>query len=304
MIGRPNHLFVIMALVRTLQTLFRHPQASVLSLHKVLSVERSLAISSIMASKEDNAQRSTLNNKEANKFSEVFSYDVWWNSEIGATLRAMNDIRVPLVRDSLIKKQKATAKPLEGFKILDIGSGGGLLAEPLARLGANVTGLDPVESNIMISNRHLEECSPDLANNLTYECATIEEFVVNSENVERFDCITVSEVLEHVDNVEFFLERARKALKPNGKLVITTINQTMAAYLFIIIAAENIFGLVPKGTHHYKMLVPLKGLKLMLQDLGFNLDLVHGSAYNAITKKWFWVPTTQVNYALVATKRA
>ncbi|KAI1286061.1 Ubiquinone biosynthesis O-methyltransferase, mitochondrial [Halotydeus destructor] len=255
-----------------------------------------------VSSGQDGKKQSTVDPADSAMFAERFNYDTWWTSQDGAALRQMNELRVPLIRDNLVDDIK-NEMPLHGFKILDVGSGGGVLSEPLARLGANVIGVEPVQSNVQAAQRHLDEVSTDLKNSLTYNNTTIEEFSSISSNQSAYDAVVVSEVLEHVSDVELFLTCVRKVLKPQGKLFITTINQTTSSYLLAILVAENVLGLLPKGTHTYEKLVPLNGLQLMLRKLDFNVDIVHGMCYNVITGRWNWIGNTRVNYALVASRQ-
>ena len=247
-------------------------------------------------------QRSTIDNDEIRRFSKFG--DIWWTGKAGAALRSMNELRVPLIRDNVMKTglQSSTSNPLMNVKILDVGSGGGILSEPLARLGATVFGIDPVKENIAISEEHRDRVSPGLKSNLSYKLTSIENMLADSSNNDSYDAVVVSEVLEHVDNVELLLESSRSLLKPDGKLIITTINQTVSAVLLAIVAGEYLSNLVPQGTHSYDKLVPLNGLRAMLKDLKFSVDIVHGMCYNPISDQWSWITNTSVNYAVVATK--
>jgi polyprenyldihydroxybenzoate methyltransferase/3-demethylubiquinol 3-O-methyltransferase len=252
---------------------------------------------------DSSKKRSTIDSREVSNFATNFDYDTWWKSREGAPLRAFNQIRVPLVRDNLVNGSITTAKPLIGLRILEIGSGGGVLCEPLARLGADMIGLDPVRQNIETSERHLEETANELKTNLKYICSTIEEYSDLTINHNKFDAVVASEVLEHVDDVSLFLESSHKVLKSGGKLFITTINQTTSAYLLGILAAENLLNLVPKGTHSYDKLVPLNGLILLLRELQFDVDIVQGACFNPLTGNWSWTSSTAINYAIVASKK-
>ena len=214
----------------------------------------------------------------------------------------MNTLRIPLIRDSLITEIKSS-KPLLGKHILDIGSGGGIVSEPLARLGASVTGIDPVSSNVDIAQKHLKECSSNLTSNLKYICSTIEDFSSESQNKISFDGVVASEVLEHVDDVSLFITSVKEVLKPQGKFIVTTINQTLMAQVFAICLAESpIFDLAPKGTHSYDKLVPLDGLKFLLEEHGFRVNTTQGMSFNPFTGRWFWTSSTLINYAVVAEK--
>jgi len=250
----------------------------------------------------ESQQQSTLSQEEVKKFSsKAFDYDFWWKSREGAPLRALNSLRIPLVRDELATSETwNTATPLSGQTILDIGCGGGLVTEPLARLGAKVTGIDPVDENLTTAKKHLEDCSPELTNQLTYICSTIEDYTKDHSG--SFDGVIASEVLEHIDDVTLFLKSVNKALKKGGRFFITTINQTLASRVLAIFVAENILNLTPPGTHHYEKLVSLDGLIYLLHETGFQVDSIQGMCYNPFTGNWSWISSTQMNYAVVAVK--
>lgn len=208
---------------------------------------------------------STIEDGELKKFKKMVSSYSWHDSPEFAALRTMNWLRVPLIRDNLLKGQPLlSSKPLSDYSILDVGCGGGLLSEKLAVLGGQVTGIDPLEENIMLANDHKESSHPNLTN-LQYKCSTIEDFstVANSNS---FDGIVASEVLEHVNDVDLFITCCHRLLKPNGSLFITTINQTIASYIFAIFVAENILKLLPQGTHDYRKLIPPNSLRLLLEE--------------------------------------
>ena len=250
----------------------------------------------------------TVDQKEVSKFAS-FAKDFFWKSREGTALRSMNELRIPLIRDSVRPvtrtgdKFRRTVHPLAGVRILDIGSGGGLVAEPLARLGAQVTGIDPVKENVDTASNHLEEMSRDLSDNLKYLQSSVEDFASDPHNKNAFHAVVSSEVLEHVDDVKLFLHSVHALLQPGGRLIITTINQTLAAQLLAITLAENVLNLLPKGTHSYKKLVPRQGLQHLVEETGFSIQSVNGMVYNPFTDVWSWSRMTSINYAVVAVKR-
>lgn len=174
------------------------------------------------------------------------------------------------------------------------------MCEALARLGMKMVGLDPVRENIAAAEDHLMATREvDLLERISYVNDTIENFASDPANKEKFDAVIASEVLEHVARVEPFLKACLQILKPGGKLFLTTINQTPAAYLFVILAAENIFNLVPQGTHEYAKLVSPDALKLLLEtELGCLVLQTKGMCFNPITGRWSWIDSTQMNYAM------
>ena len=247
--------------------------------------------------------QSTLNQKEVEHF-ESLDYNFWWKSNQGKPLRSMNSLRIPLIRDAVSPGlSSGDIKPLSSKKILDIGCGGGIVSEPLARLGADVTGIDPGEGNISIANQHLDNCSPNLKSNLKYLCYSIDGFSSQPQNKDTFDAVVASEVLEHVDNLKLFISCAKQVLKPGGKFIVTTINQTLASQIFAIYLAESkFFNLVPKGSHSYKQLVSVNGLHLLLLDQGMKVESTQGMFFNPLTGNWSWTSSTLVNYAVVSSK--
>ena len=211
----------------------------------------------------DRQNKSTINEEELNKFRTIKAND-WMNDPMFVGLRQMNELRVPLIRDAF-NPSADTSTPLKGIKLLDIGCGPGILAEPLARLGAHVTGIDPVQENIDKAVDHKKN-DKEVADNLNYECTTIEELSAKEGMKEHFDGVIASEVVEHVDNVDMFLSSSLKCLKKGGHLFITTINQTPVALFAAIFVAEYVLNILPKGTHQYNKFVSPQALSLVLQD--------------------------------------
>lgn len=218
----------------------------------------------------------------------------WWNGKEFDLLRSMNSIRVPFIVNGL-------DKPITEARILDVGCGGGLLSEPLSRLGANVLGIDPVFESINQAQLH-SEGQADLKERLKYRNCNIEDLSSQQEHIENYDAVVASEVLEHVHDVEGFLKHCSKLIKPNGSLFITTINQTPLSWLGVIFFGEYILKQLPKGTHTYDMFVNVKGLMIMLERLGYRIRLVNGFMYEPISGDFFWTPTTLTHYALQAIK--
>ncbi|NWI71075.1 COQ3 protein, partial [Todus mexicanus] len=226
----------------------------------------------------------------------------WWDEEGEySALHSMNDIRVPFIRDTLLNMSSNyhLGSPLAGIKILDVGCGGGLLSEPLGRLGASVTGIDPLEDNIRTADRH-KSFDPVLAKRIQYKSSSLEEIV--EESMETFDVIVASEVVEHVADLEMFIKCCSQVLKPEGSLFITTINKTQLSYVLGIVVAEKIMGIVPDGTHEWEKFVPPEELERLLESNGFSVKAVNGMLYNPLSGSWSWTESTSVNYALHAVK--
>ena len=258
----------------------------------------------------------TIDQEELSKFH--LKSEEWWTGEQFFPLRLMNQLRVPLISNGLNPDaNKSISKPLNGYKLLDVGCGGGILSESLARLGGNVVGIDPVNDNVLVARNH-SKLDENLNENLNYENITIEEFSSKSNNSESFDAVIASEVLEHVNDVDLFIKCSLKCLKKGGKLFITTINQNPISFVGAIIFGEYVFGLLPKGTHDYHKFISPKALQLLLQESkhyiliistnkllisdGCDVKLIHGMYFNPLTYNWSWTQNTSINYAVESVK--
>lgn len=238
--------------------------------------------------------------KEMKKFQHLAHK--WWDEEGEySALHSMNDIRVPFIRDTLLNMSSNyhLGNPLSGVKILDVGCGGGLLSEPLGRLGASVTGIDPLEDNIRTADQH-KSFDPVLAKRIQYKSSSLEEIV--EESMETFDVIVASEVVEHVADLEMFIKCCSRVLKPEGSLFITTINKTQLSYVLGIVVAEKIMGIVPEGTHEWEKFVSPEELERLLESNGLSVKTVNGMLYNPLSGSWSWMESTSVNYAMHAVK--
>uniref|UniRef100_A0A8C6RGM0 Ubiquinone biosynthesis O-methyltransferase, mitochondrial n=1 Tax=Nannospalax galili TaxID=1026970 RepID=A0A8C6RGM0_NANGA len=221
----------------------------------------------------------------------------WWDEQgVFAPLHSMNDLRVPFIRDNLLKTSAnhQLGKPLSGMKILDVGCGGGLLTEPLGRLGASVIGIDPVDENIKIAQHH-KSFDPGLRKRIEYRACSLEEIV--EETAETFDAVVASEVVEHVIDIEAFMQCCYRVLKPSGSLFVTTINKTQLSYALGIVFSEQIAGIVPKGTHTWEKFVSPEKLESILESNGLSVQTVAGMLYNPFSGYWHWSENTSLNYA-------
>ncbi|XP_012577206.1 PREDICTED: ubiquinone biosynthesis O-methyltransferase, mitochondrial [Condylura cristata] len=226
----------------------------------------------------------------------------WWDEQGAyAPLHSMNDLRVPFIRDNLLKTvaNHQPGKPLSGMKILDVGCGGGLLTEPLGRLGASVIGIDPVDENIKTAQCH-KSFDPVLDKRIEYRVCSLEEIV--EETTETFDAVVASEVVEHVIDLETFIQCCCQVLKPGGSLFITTINKTQLSYVLGIVFSEQIAGIVPKGTHTWEKFVSPEKLESILESNGLSVQIVAGMLYNPFSGYWHWTENTSLNYAAHAVK--
>lgn len=245
--------------------------------------------------------KSTVDEEEIEKLSRPTSD--WWNTNGDfAALHSMNKLRVSFIKKSLEHLQAQSiipSKPLKGFRILDVGCGGGILSEPLARLGANVTGVDASARNIHAALKHASY-DPSVANRVTYKCVTVEELA--EKEPESYDCVVASEVIEHVMDKDTFLFASSELIKPGGSLVVTTINRTALSYAAAIVGAEYVLRLVTPGTHDWNKFVTVEGLSDLVSENGSEVVEVKGMSYLPIFNKWCWIEDTSVNYALRAIK--
>jgi 2-polyprenyl-6-hydroxyphenyl methylase/3-demethylubiquinone-9 3-methyltransferase len=184
----------------------------------------------------------------------------------------------------------------KGLRILDVGCGGGLFCEPLARLGAEVVGIDPLYENITLAKNHAT--AMDLP--ITYLPYAIENL---PKDISPFDIIIASEIIEHVDNFDDFLKACVSHLSPLGGLMITTFNQTMKSYLFGILMAEYVLKWAPRGTHSWEKFISPEKLSRKLQHLSFPHQELTGLQYFPLSQKWGFSPSLDVNYFLWATQQ-
>jgi polyprenyldihydroxybenzoate methyltransferase/3-demethylubiquinol 3-O-methyltransferase len=244
--------------------------------------------------------QTTVDSKEVKTF--LALAHKWWD-EYGAyaPLHSMNDLRIPFIRDNLLKTvaNHQPGKPLSAMKILDVGCGGGLLTEPLGRLGASVMGIDPVDENIKIA-RHHKSFDPVLDKRIEYRVCSVEEIV--EETAETFDAVIASEVVEHVIELETFIQCCCQVLKPGGSLFITTINKTQLSYALAIVFSEQIAGFVPKGTHMWEKFVSPEKLESILESNGLSVLTVAGMLYNPFSGYWHWSENNSLNYAAHAVR--
>ena len=232
----------------------------------------------------------TIDKIEIEKFSKLAKD--WWNPEGKfRPLHLFNPVRIKFIKEKLtyhFKLDSNKEKPLEKLKILDIGSGGGLLCEPLYRLGANITGIDPSYKNIEVAKQHAKEMGLDI------------EYIHSSpENInlkKEFDVILCMEVVEHVSNINLFIEKCSSLVKKNGIIFISTINKNLKSYFFAILGAEYILRWLPIGTHDWNKFLTPKDLENIAINNTLRLDETVGIKYNIFSKKWSISADTAVNY--------
>ena len=232
----------------------------------------------------------TVNKTEIEKFSKMAKD--WWNPNGKfKPLHLFNPARIAFIKEKLIyhfKRDLNSEKPLKELKILDIGCGGGLLCEPLSRLGATMTGIDASSNNIEVAKLHSREM------NLNIEYIHCSPENLNFKN--EFDVILNMEVVEHVSNVSLFIQSCSKLIKKNGIMFVATINQNLKAYIFAILGAEYILRWLPIGSHDWNKFLTPQDLEIITSKNNFLPDEIVGMKFNLFTKKWSKSNDSSVNY--------
>lgn len=238
---------------------------------------------------------STLDPQELKHF--TTQSHLWWD-EKGPfkSLHDINPVRLAFIRQEVIghyQLDPSLRQPFQGLRSLDIGCGGGLLCEPLARLGATVLGIDAVPENIQVAQGHATKYGLDIA----YEAIPVEDLVTTGKT---FDIITALEIVEHVQDLPLFLKSCCRLVKPGGLLFLSTLNKTLRSYLLGIVAAEYILKWVPKGTHDWKKFLEPADIALLLEENGFFLANLKGITFNPFGRSWRLSEDLAVNYILSA----
>ena len=231
----------------------------------------------------------TVNKKEIEKFSKIATE--WWNPEGKfKPLHKFNPIRIKYIKENIINnfKLKNKTKPLSGVNILDIGCGGGLLSEPMSRMGANVTGIDASDKNIKIAKLHSKKNKLKI----NYLCSSPEKIKIKK----KFDVILNMEIVEHVEDVDFFLKSCAELLKKNGLMFVATINKTFKSYIFAIVGAEYVLRWLPIGTHEWEKFVKPDDLKSILMKYNLSIKKFDGMYFNIIKDEWSISSDLSINY--------
>jgi 2-polyprenyl-6-hydroxyphenyl methylase/3-demethylubiquinone-9 3-methyltransferase len=239
---------------------------------------------------------STVNKDEINKFSKIA--DEWWdiNGKF-KPLHLFNPIRIEYILDVVLgyfKIDKNKKFPLKNLKILDIGCGGGLISEPMSRLGADVTGIDASDKNIYVAKLHAKKNNL----NINYLNTVPENLKLQNE----FDIILNLEVVEHVENLDLYLSSCFNLLKQKRIMFTATINRTFTSYVKAIVGAEYILKWLPIGTHDWNKFIKPEELEKKLLDLNFSINNLTGLTYNPIFQKWKKTDDISVNYIITAEK--
>ena len=221
----------------------------------------------------------------------------WWDAK--GKFRPLHQLapaRLTFVRDELVRhfELKGTSlKPLKGLTVLDVGCGGGLVSEPLARMGARVTGLDPGRENVEAARAHAEGQTGPGGLDLSYRIGTIEDLAAGGA---QFDAVVSLEVVEHVPDVGGFIKSCARLVRPGGALVLSTINRNLKSYALAIVAAEYVLGWLPRGTHQWDRFVTPDELAGYVAAAGLSRPTYRGIVYDVINDTWSLSDNTDVNY--------
>ncbi|MCQ8185705.1 bifunctional 2-polyprenyl-6-hydroxyphenol methylase/3-demethylubiquinol 3-O-methyltransferase UbiG [Parvularcula maris] len=240
----------------------------------------------------------TIDPEEVDKFERIAAE--WWDP-LGKfkPLHKFNPVRLGLIRDELCRhfgRDRFAKKPLEGLKLLDIGCGGGLVSEPMARLGAEVTGIDAAEGNVKTAKLHAKQSRLTI----DYRHTTAEELALSEAG--SFDAVLNLEVVEHVADVELFLGTSAKLLEPGGMMALATLNRTVKAAATAVFAAEYILRWLPRGTHDPRKFIKPSEAKKHLIAAGLEVRSEHGLTYLPLLDGWRVGSDMSVNYMLFAVK--
>ena len=238
----------------------------------------------------------TINREEIQKFSKLA--DEWWDVKGKfKPLHMFNPIRIKYIKDKCIshfKLDQNKIRPLSSLKILDIGCGGGLITEPMCRLGAKVTGIDASNKNISVAKLHAKKNGLKI----NYINTSPEKKIIQ----DKFDIILNLEIIEHVDNVDLFLESSSKLLNKNGIMFIATINRTFESYVKAIVGAEYILRWLPIGTHEWNKFLKPEEIQNKLKKLNCKNLSLDGFSYNLLSQEWRNSKDCSVNYIIVSGK--
>ncbi len=231
----------------------------------------------------------SINKKEIEKFSKIA--EEWWNPNGKfKPLHNFNPIRIKYIKDNIVKdfNIKSLTKPFKNIRILDIGCGGGLLSEPMCRLGASVVGIDASKKNIEVAKFHAKKSKLKI----DYKVTSPEKLKTKV----KFDVILNMEIIEHVDDINFFIKESSKLLKNNGVMFIATLNKTLKSYVFAIIGAEYILKWLPIGTHDWEKFVKPNDLINTSKKNNLILKKLNGMKFNVLDNSWKISGDTSVNY--------
>jgi 2-polyprenyl-6-hydroxyphenyl methylase/3-demethylubiquinone-9 3-methyltransferase len=240
---------------------------------------------------------SSVDTAEVERFSRMAS--TWWDARGPmAALHKFNPVRLAYIRDAAAQRFERDAKKLDclnGLCMLDIGCGGGILSEPLARLGAQMVGADPSEENIAVARAHAQDSGVDV----DYRATTAEDLDAAGE---KFDVVLAMEVVEHVTDVGAFVTACASMAKPGGLMIAATLNRTLKSFALAIVGAEYVLRWLPRGTHQWDKFVTPNELEIAFERAGLDVIGERGVIYNPFADRWQLSSDTDVNYMLVASK--
>lgn len=255
-----------------------------------------------MASPEKHHRATTINPEEVARFDRFGAQ--WWDPDGPMqALHKFNPVRVAYLRELLGRhflsegkpRDWRSAKALEGLTILDIGCGGGILSESLAKIGAHVTAIDPAHRNIEVAQHHAAKAGLSI----DYRCASAEALAAEGAS---FDAVLAMEVIEHVNDVDQFLRLSSAMVRPGGLLVAATLNRTLKSFAFAIVGAEYVLRWVPRGTHSWSQFVTPQELAGALRAAGLHIKDETGVIYDPIAAKWRLSHDMDVNYIIAANR--
>jgi len=243
--------------------------------------------------------QSTINDAEIAKFTAMA--EEWWDPKGKfKPLHKFNPVRLAYIRDQLIShfgRDGSVMRPLEGLRIVDIGCGGGLLCEPLTRLGATVTGVDAAERNIAIAKIHAEKSGLSI----DYRVTTSEALVAAGES---YDVVLNMEVVEHVDNVPLYMKSCADLVAPGGLMFTATLNRTARAFALAVVGAEYVLGWLPKGTHDWKKFLTPDEIRSLITRNGLKVTSEKGVVFHPIADEWRLSSDMGINYMMLAERSA
>ena len=241
--------------------------------------------------------RSSIDAAEVERFSRIAAE--WWDPKGKfAPLHRFNPVRLAFIRDQALhrfSRDPAARRPFEGLRLLDIGCGGGLLSEPMSRLGFDVVGVDASERNIGTASTHADQVGVAV----DYRCSTAEDLLAAGE---RFDMILNMEVIEHVADPGQFLRDCAAMLKPGGLMIVATLNRTLKAFALAKVGAEYVLRWLPTGTHDWSKFLKPEELRAFLQGAPFEVDGPYGVVFDPLTGRWSQSHDTQVNYMMTVAR--
>lgn len=241
--------------------------------------------------------QSTINDAEIAKFTAMA--EAWWDPKGKfKPIHKFNPVRLSYIREAVLghfRRDGGAMRPFEALRILDVGCGGGLLSEPMARLGATVTGIDAAERNIGIARLHAEQSGVSV----NYRTTTSEALAAEGE---QFDLVLNMEVVEHVDNVPLYMKSCADLVAPGGLMLTATLNRTARALAFAVFGAEYVLGWLPRGTHDWKKFLSPDEIRALLTRNGLTVIDETGIVYHPLADEWRKSRDLAINYMMLAEK--